>query len=151
MCVPPILDNRDKSLVSNSLPQMCILFPQFWCGSNDDRHIHHLPIHMLGPYLLDKFTLHIPDKGFFWGFCDVAKVVIIQKIIQPNFAIKDFVRCEGRKKTESFYIFSYLLEVKDMELAIWNLFNSKTFEFGPLFPWKILCINWNHICQVKIW
>jgi hypothetical protein len=60
----PALDSHDKSLVSNALPQMYILFPQFWCGSNEDRHIHHLPIHLLGPYLLDKFTFAHTRPGF---------------------------------------------------------------------------------------
>jgi len=60
----PALDSHDKSLVSNALPQMYILFPQFWCGSNEDRHIHHLPIQMLGPYLLDKFTFAHTRPGF---------------------------------------------------------------------------------------
>jgi hypothetical protein len=30
-------------------------------------------------------------------------------------------------------------------------FISKSGEFGPFFPWKILCVGRNHIFQVEIW
>jgi hypothetical protein len=34
-------------------------------------------------------------------------------------------------------------------LAIWIYFCSKSSEFGPNFPWKILCIGRNHIFQFE--
>jgi hypothetical protein len=34
--------------------------------------------------------------------------------------------------------------------VIWKLFFSKSGEFGPFFPWKILCIGQNRIFQVEI-
>jgi hypothetical protein len=30
-------------------------------------------------------------------------------------------------------------------------FSSKSGEFGPFFPWKILCIGRNNVFQVEIW
>ncbi len=36
-------------------------------------------------------------------------------------------------------------------MLIWKSSFSKTDGFGPIFPWKILCIGWNHIFQVEIW
>jgi hypothetical protein len=34
--------------------------------------------------------------------------------------------------------------------VIWKLFFSKSGEFGPFLPWKILCIGQNYIFQVEI-
>jgi hypothetical protein len=43
---------------------------------------------------------------------------------------------------------------KDQGFFFPILWCSSTFfsqVFGPFFPWKILCIGWNHIFQVEIW
>jgi hypothetical protein len=54
------------------------------------------------------------------------------------------------KKTESFYIIGYLLE---LIIKIWQselLLLLKSGKFEPIFPWKTLCIDQNHIFKVKI-
>jgi hypothetical protein len=60
-----------------------------------------------------------------------------------------------KKKTGSFYILGYLLEliikfwrIGKQIFKIWPIFQ----KFRPiLFPWKILGMVQNNICQVKIW
>jgi hypothetical protein len=39
----------------------------------------------------------------------------------------------GKKKSESFYIIGYLLELYHKKLVIWKLVFRKSGEFGPLF------------------
>jgi hypothetical protein len=54
------------------------------------------------------------------------------------------------KKTESFYILAYLLE---LIIKIWWFEKNKSSKFGKFGSFfstkKILCIGWNHIFQVK--
>ncbi len=49
------------------------------------------------------------DQGFFLGFCDVVKIVIIHKIIEANFGNVPNLKVE--KTTGSFNILGYLLEI----------------------------------------
>jgi hypothetical protein len=56
-----------------------------------------------------------------------------------------------KKNQNPSYILGYLLE---LIIKIWQFgkkYSLKSGEFGPFFPWKILCIGQNHIFQVKIW
>jgi hypothetical protein len=57
------------------------------------------------------------------------------------------------KIKESFYILGYILE---LIIKIWQsgtfFFFSKIWQIRAIFfPWKFLCIGWNHILQVEIW
>jgi len=57
---------------------------------------------------------------------------------------------KNRKKPESFYILGYLME---LIIKVWEfgIFLINVTNLGHFFPWKILCIAWNHIFQVEIW
>jgi hypothetical protein len=71
-------------------------------------------------------------QGFFEEFCDVVKVVIIQKWFSQIWL---HTRYENRANQESFYILGYLLEhiVKTWQfgkkIILWNLTN-----LGFFFP-----------------
>jgi hypothetical protein len=66
-------------------------------------------------------------------FFDVAEVAIIHKTIFARFGYKLDMKVE-KKKTESFYIRGYLLELIAENMAIWKKIPSKSGEFGPFFP-----------------
>jgi len=57
----------------------------------------------------------------------------------------------SRKKSKSFYIFGYLLELIVKNLAIGRIFFVKSDKFGPFFSLKILPIGSNHIFEAGIW
>jgi hypothetical protein len=87
-------------------------------------------------------------QGLFEEFCDVVKVVIIQKWFCQIWL---HTRYESRANWESFYILGYLLE---HIVKTWRFGNLLSFEIWPIwvicFPKKSLCIGWNHIFQVEI-
>ncbi len=53
------------------------------------------------------------------------------------------------KKTKSFYNLGYLLEVIIRLSQFGKNIIQKSGKFGPLFPWKFLCICQNHIFRSK--
>jgi len=69
---------------------------------------------------------------FFSPFFYVAEVAIIHKTIFARFGYKLDMKVE-KKKTESFYICGYLLELIAENMAIWKKIPSKSGEFGPFF------------------
>jgi hypothetical protein len=85
-------------------------------------------------------------QGFFEEFCDVVKVVIIQKWFSEIWL---HTRYESRANWESFYILGYLLE---HIVKTWRFGNFLSFEIWQI--WVIFFhkdpLGRNHILQVEI-
>jgi hypothetical protein len=90
---------------------------------------------------------------FYFQFFDVAEVAIIHKTIFATFGYKLDMKLGKKKKTESFYIRGYLLELITENMAIRNFFFLQNLaSLGHFFfPWKVLCKGRNHILEVEIW
>ncbi len=87
---------------------------------------------------------------FFFQFCDVAEVVIIHKMVQPDLATDMKIG----KKSESFYILWLPAGTDHKNLAIWKLFFfSKSGEFWGIFFYgkSFVQVEIIFIFQVEIW
>ncbi len=69
-------------------------------------------------------------KGFFLGFCDVVKMVVIHKIIQANFGYIPNLKVE--KTTGSFNILGYLPEII-IQLGDLGIFVFKIWRIWAIF------------------
>jgi hypothetical protein len=96
-----------------------------------------------GAYICGAF--HQP-LGFFFQLCDVAKVAIILKMIEPNLATCTNMEV-GKIKI---FLYSWLrIGTTNKNLVIGKKKISKFGEFGPFFSWKILPTGRNHIFQER--
>ncbi len=88
-------------------PSGPLLIWEFCCSYNI--YPHNLETWMI--FILKKAKTIVCSfkPGFFKGFCDAPKVMIIQKNKLAKSGLN--IRYESRNKTESLYIIAYLLEL----------------------------------------